>query len=283
MQISVERSKVLIQGHPSSRFVLAALAAAYCAMPARAHIPHQSFIKNADPHQKTASGVVELQPRKCTPVYALYLIETQGEKYLLAVKFVPDVADWPSISPMEEMGGYNLYCFVGNDPISYIDPLGLWTITIGGSGNLQLIAFGCADAGYAIGYSKEKGFTHGPVGSISAGLGTPNGCHGGFFQWPNAKSVKDLHVWSIQSGAGVDLGLAVGADYIAGLDTSGIWGDFFTKPTYEGFQINLGVGFSPVVAEAHTLLGLSGVVEFGGKKQSGSADYYGENEKCRTK
>jgi RHS repeat-associated protein len=36
----------------------------------------------------------------------------------------PATGRWPSRDPIEEQGGYNLYGFVGNDPLRYIDILG---------------------------------------------------------------------------------------------------------------------------------------------------------------
>jgi RHS repeat-associated protein len=49
---------------------------------------------------------------------------------------------WVSRDPIGEGGGYNLYRFVGNNPINWVDPLGLsGTLTIdstgGGGGSLD--------------------------------------------------------------------------------------------------------------------------------------------------
>jgi RHS repeat-associated protein len=38
----------------------------------------------------------------------------------------PRTGRWLSRDPIEEEGGFNLYGYVGGDPINYIDPLGLW-------------------------------------------------------------------------------------------------------------------------------------------------------------
>jgi hypothetical protein len=38
----------------------------------------------------------------------------------------PRTGRWLSRDPIEEEGGFNLYAYVGGDPINYIDPLGLW-------------------------------------------------------------------------------------------------------------------------------------------------------------
>jgi RHS repeat-associated protein len=37
----------------------------------------------------------------------------------------PRTGRWLSRDPIEEEGGFNLYAYVGGDPINYIDPLGL--------------------------------------------------------------------------------------------------------------------------------------------------------------
>jgi len=40
--------------------------------------------------------------------------------------YVPSLGKWATRDPMGEAGGYNLYGFVGNSPMSMVDPLGLY-------------------------------------------------------------------------------------------------------------------------------------------------------------
>jgi RHS repeat-associated protein len=40
--------------------------------------------------------------------------------------YAPSLQRWPNRDPIEELGGYNLYGFVGNDPVNYSDPEGLF-------------------------------------------------------------------------------------------------------------------------------------------------------------
>jgi hypothetical protein len=39
--------------------------------------------------------------------------------------YCPSTGTWPSRDPLEEKGGKNLYGFVGNSPVKYVDPDGL--------------------------------------------------------------------------------------------------------------------------------------------------------------
>jgi hypothetical protein len=38
----------------------------------------------------------------------------------------PNIQRWIQLDPIGESGGINLYGFVGNNPVNYVDPLGLW-------------------------------------------------------------------------------------------------------------------------------------------------------------
>ena len=40
-------------------------------------------------------------------------------------EYAPDTGRWLSQDPIFERGGYNLYCYCGNDPVNAYDPLGL--------------------------------------------------------------------------------------------------------------------------------------------------------------
>jgi len=185
----------------------------------------------------------------------------QGREYSHATElynfrarwYSSDIGRWLSKDPIGLEGGLNLYVFCGNNPVNYRDPLGLWTITLGGGGNIQAVAALGGDVGYSIGYSPTSGFSHGPIGSVNVGVGTPAGFAGGFIQWTDAESVDDLQGFSLQTGLGIDVGVAVGADLVMGFDASSL-DLLLSGPTYQGGQVNLGIGFSPLVAEIHTYL-----------------------------
>jgi hypothetical protein len=46
--------------------------------------------------------------------------------------------EWPNRDPIGELGGLNLYGYVGNDPIDYIDPYGLFNYVKGGVGVINI-------------------------------------------------------------------------------------------------------------------------------------------------
>ena len=185
---------------------------------------------------------------------------------------------WLSKDPIGISGGLNQYVFCGNNPVMFIDPRGLWTVTIGGDAIIQLIPAAGADGGYAFGYSKEAKWTHGPVGSLNGGIGTPSGSAGGFFQWTTAKSVNDLKGFGLQLGAGIKHGPSFGLDYVAGLDMSSL-DNLLNHPTYHGLQFNFGAGYGPLAADGHALLTLSGAIVFEGNKEpSEHKDFSGYKE-----
>jgi RHS repeat-associated protein len=51
--------------------------------------------------------------------------------------YEPNLQRWVNQDPIGERGGINLYAFVGNDPVNFVDPLGLLDYYYSGGGLLQ--------------------------------------------------------------------------------------------------------------------------------------------------
>jgi hypothetical protein len=92
---------------------------------------------------------------------------------------------WPSRDPIEENGGINLYGYLENDPINWIDPMGLWKLeAYGGSGLGVYFSIGRNDGHW----SWRAGVGVGAGGNVSLDLSntsdafkgmTPGGFEGG--------------------------------------------------------------------------------------------------------
>lgn len=60
-------------------------------------------------------------------------VSGQGSIILTCFRaYDPDFGQWLSADPARELGGFNLYAYVGGNPVNAVDPLGLWQITIYG-------------------------------------------------------------------------------------------------------------------------------------------------------
>jgi RHS repeat-associated protein len=103
----------------------------------------------------------------------------------------PNLQRWPNHDPIQELGGINLYNYVGNNPINDFDPLGLWTFNF-------RIGLEWAGVDLTVGNTSE--------GHFGFGLGWAPGAH---FQgtWdPNAHINQGL---DINATVGISEGLIV--------------------------------------------------------------------------
>jgi len=88
--------------------------------------------------------------------------------------YLPHESRWLKKDPDGFVNGLNLYAFTLNDPVNWVDPYGLWTLQIGGSGTLGLKGAVTGGGGIIIGYNSTSGWQFGFYG-----LGGGGGYFGG--------------------------------------------------------------------------------------------------------
>ncbi len=138
--------------------------------------------------------------------------------------------EWLSRDPMGTMGGINLYGYVGNNPITFVDPYGLWSFSIS--------AYDGLGGGFAI---SGSGFHIGAI-TLEGGVGIGGGIS--FDPWgdqPNSKAPSDSNSLGVAVGAGLGVG-PIEAGY--GLN-AGITEDCHAKITgYAGHDPEFSAGKS---------------------------------------
>jgi RHS repeat-associated protein len=116
-------------------------------------------------------------------------------------------AEWLSRDPMvnPEVGqGPNLYDYVHNDPVRFIDPLGLWTGSVGVTVNFQI---GPVNINFSAGVAVDGQGNVGTTYVAGGGLGVGAHASGGVsFAGSNAKTICDLSGPFANFNAGGGLG-----------------------------------------------------------------------------
>jgi len=150
---------------------------------------------------------------------------------------------WTTRDPLGERADLNLYRMIQNNTVNLIDPLGLWTLAIGGS------ASGGGGAG-ASGSVMVVVDGHGNIGITESGgaggYGGVSASGGMSIQITNADTIYDLEGVSAQTGGSVGEGISVGAELVTGTG-------------YMGININLGFGGGLTPVEMHSFVEYAGV------------------------
>ena len=197
-----------------------------------------------DPYGKaTYTGVAQSNPF----LYTGRELDGTGLYYYRARYYHPTLNRFIAEDPIGLAGGANIYAYVGGNPISNFDPLGLWTGQIGISVTFQ---FGPVtysfNGGVAFdGYGNIAGYTeHGPGGGFGADLS------GGI-------SVKGSNGETIGDLAGTFGNISDGGGWGPHATGDGFWGTGQTgQPVFGGgVTVGLGAGGGANTTMTNTTLG----------------------------
>ena len=154
----------------------------------------------------------------------------------------PETGRWTSKDPILFKGGdTNLYGYVMSDPVNFIDPLGLWSFTVGGYNPFTGLGGGIT-------------FGQNPNGSWFGGVWGGGGFGGGLSFNPDGTS-PGYKPGSCQNGPSVEAGgyaniganigpFGGGVDASGGINIGGQSPGYFNPPGHTGGASNTrGVGF----------------------------------------
>jgi RHS repeat-associated protein len=170
-----------------------------------------------------------------------YMHQPSGLQMALYRAYDADSGTFINRDPIGEAGGLNLFDYVGNDPIDWIDSCGLWTFGFGVQGSYGFAGGGAAiQVGFYFGRNPDTGKWSGGFlfGPAAGGGGPASVGGGGFVQWTSAKCVGQLKGLGGQTGGSGGEGMSLGGDAVYG---SG----------YGGGQFNFGTSVG-VPWEAHS-------------------------------
>jgi RHS repeat-associated protein len=157
----------------------------------------------------------------------------------------PSIGRWTAKDPILFNGGQtNLYVYVHNDPVNFVDPFGLWTVSVGLSGSFQFVGFNFNGSfGVVIDGSGGIGF----IGS--GGVGVGGGAEASFglsFQVSDADCIEDLNGAGLYGSSSLGFGLAGSVDGFLGR------GRFDQYVSGVGFTMGVGVGAEASVGRSYT-------------------------------
>jgi len=180
------------------------------------------------------------QPFKFVGQYGV-MAETDGFYYMRARYYDPEVGRFISEDPMGFDGGdVNLYAYAGNNPVMLVDPLGLWSVSVGIVGSAAIGGGGGGGTFLNIGHDPNAGWFSDWSASITgtAMVGAVAGTDasvGVAVSLSDAKNVGDLVGASNEVGRG---GIGrTGFGYFQSPDgtVQGVTGAISVKSTAQGY------------------------------------------------
>ncbi len=183
--------------------------------------------------------------------------DQNGLYYYRARYYTPELGRFVSEDPLQLAAGVNSYSYVGDNPISFFDPYGLWTFQIGFSGSYSYTIGGVGFAGViGIGAVIDG---HGNIASYTydgygAALGSPGAQAGVHIAGSDGDTVCDI--------AGPFKNVSVGGAVGEGGSIDGFWGPGSQGQDVHGGGITVGggAGASGFSGQTNTKLGAIGSI-----------------------
>jgi RHS repeat-associated protein len=172
--------------------------------------------------------------------------ETNGLYYYRARQYSPAWGRFLQADPIGYGGGSNLYAYVNNDPLNNVDPLGMYTLQIGGNMGYTL-PFGISGTCFAgIAFDTQGGIASFYGYGVGVWLGA-GASMAGAIAVSNAQTVNDLGGGSANASVGLGTGGRVGLDTFVGPSDNG-----FVSGV--GLSAGVGLGLTSYAGPTNTVI-----------------------------